>query len=91
MFTDTVTVDGAVPEFGLTDNQVLLSLALQVSVPPPPLDTLNVLFEGLAPPSMAEKLKLVGFTTNTGPPVTVNNPSSVLAEGLPSLNVISTK
>ena len=44
MFTDTVSVEGAVPEVGVTLNQfpVLLGVAVQFSVPPPVFVMLTV-------------------------------------------------
>ena len=63
--TDTVSVEGAVPETGLTSNQEALLLALQVSVPPPPLSMLTV-FAGGTDPLRERNTRLVGLTVITG-------------------------
>jgi hypothetical protein len=65
MSTDTVVVEGAVPDVGLTLSHVALSLAVQFSVPPPVLVMFKDWFAGLAPPA-AVKLKLVGLTPIVG-------------------------
>ena len=64
--TLTVTVPDPVPEDGLSDNQVMLSLALQLKVPPPVLLMLRVWTAGLLPPCWAVKDKLIGFVPIAG-------------------------
>ncbi len=66
MLTETVSVDGAVPLAGLTLSQGALSLAVQLSVPPPVLVMLSVWLAGLLPPAVAVKLRLVGLTPMVG-------------------------
>jgi hypothetical protein len=61
-----VTTPLPVPEAGLRDNQVVLSLALQVKVPPPVLLTVKVCAVGLAPPCWAVKDRLVGLVPIAG-------------------------
>ena len=55
-----------VPEAGLSDNQVVLSLALQLKVPPPVLLILSVWAVGLPPPCWAVKDRLVGLVPIAG-------------------------
>jgi hypothetical protein len=62
----TVSVPLLVPEAGLTANQLWLSLALQVSVPPPVLLMLRVWLAGLLPPWVAVKERLVGLAPIAG-------------------------
>ena len=61
-----VTAPLPVPEAGETVNHAALSLADQVSVPPPVLLTLRVWVAGLAPPCVAAKEKLVGLAPRAG-------------------------
>ena len=63
--TLAVTVPFPVPEAGLSDNQVALSLALQLKVPPPVLLMVKVLGAGLAP-AWAVKDRLVGLIPKAG-------------------------
>jgi hypothetical protein len=62
----TVIVPVPVPEVGETVNQVALSLADQVKVPPPVLLILRVWFAGLPPPCWAVKEKLAGLAPIAG-------------------------
>jgi hypothetical protein len=55
-----------VPEAGLSDNQVVLSLALQLKVPPPVLLMVKVCAVGLPPPCWAVKDRLVGLAPIAG-------------------------
>jgi hypothetical protein len=55
-----------VPEAGLRDNQVALSLALQLKVPPPVLLMVRVCAAGLPPPCWAVKDRLVGLVPIAG-------------------------
>jgi hypothetical protein len=55
-----------VPDAGLTDNQVVLALALQLKVPPPVLLMVTVCAEGLLPPCWAVKDRLVGLIPIAG-------------------------
>ncbi len=64
--TLTVTVPAPVPEAGLSDNQVMLSLALQLKVPPPVLLMLRVWAAGLLPPCWAVKDRLIGLVPIAG-------------------------
>ena len=62
--TDTFWLEGVVLEKGLTLSQRVLLVTLLVKVIGlPVLVTLCVLLAGLAPPSIAVKLRLVGLTT----------------------------
>jgi hypothetical protein len=73
--TVSVTAPFPVPEAGLSVNQAALSLALQLSVPPPVLLMVTVLVAGLAPPWVAPKERLVGLAPiagGTGAVETVN-------------------
>ena len=69
--TLTVTVPLPVPEAGLTVNQGVVSLALQLKEPPPVLLRLTVCVAGLLPPCCAVKERLVGLAPITGAAVTV--------------------
>ena len=62
----TATEPLPVPEAGDTVNQVALSLALQLNVPPPVLLMLRVWAAGLLPPCCAVKEKLVGLAPIAG-------------------------
>src|SRR4051812_34622631 len=53
-------VPGALPLAGDRLSQGCVSVAVQLRLPPPVLDTLMVLVAGLAPPAVAEKLRLDG-------------------------------
>ena len=64
--TLTVTVPVPVPEAGLSDNQVVLSFALQLKVPPPALLMVKVCAVGLPPPCWAVKDRLVGLVPIAG-------------------------
>jgi len=64
--TFTVTVPASVPDAELSDNQVVLVLALQFKVPPPVLLMLNVCAVGLLPPCCAVKDKLAGLAPIAG-------------------------
>lgn len=55
-----------VPEAGDTVNQVALSLALQLKVPPPVLLMVTIWVVGLAPPCWAVKDRLVGLAPIAG-------------------------
>ena len=73
--TVAVTVPFPVPEAGLTVSQLALSLADQVSVPPPVLLIVSDWDAGLPPPCWAVKDRLVGLVPiagGTGAAVTVN-------------------
>lgn len=63
--TVSVTAPFPVPEAGLSINQAALSLAVQLSVPPPWLLMLKVWGAGLAPPCVAAKERLVGLAPMT--------------------------
>jgi hypothetical protein len=54
-----VTVPVLVPDAGDKVNHAAVSLAVQVRVPPPVLEILNVVEAGLAPPAMPEKVRLL--------------------------------
>ena len=62
----TVAAPVPVPDAGLTDNQVVLALALQLKVPPPVLLMVTVCAEGLLPPCWAVKDRLVGLVPIAG-------------------------
>jgi hypothetical protein len=64
--TDTVIVEGAVPDVGLMFNQLALSLAVQLSVPVPQLEMLNDCGGGLAPLDEL-KVRLVGLVHTLAP------------------------
>jgi hypothetical protein len=64
--TLSVTAPFPVPEVGLSVNQAALSLAVQLSVPPPVLLMLKVWVAGLAPPCVAVKERFVGLTPMAG-------------------------
>jgi hypothetical protein len=64
--TLAVTAPVPVPEAGLSDNQVVLSLALQLKVPPPVLLMVKVCAVGLPPPCWAVKDRLVGLAPIAG-------------------------
>src|SRR5262245_28239510 len=66
MLTEAVSVEGAVPLAGVTVSQGALSLAVQLSVPPPVLVMLIVRFAGLLSPTVAVKLRLAGLTPMVG-------------------------
>jgi len=55
-----------VPNAGLTDNQVVLALALQLKVPLPVLLMVTVCAKGLPPPCWAVKDRLGGLAPITG-------------------------
>ena len=55
-----------VPNVGLTDNQVVLALALQLKVPPPVLLMVTVCAKGLLPPCWAVKERLSGLAPIAG-------------------------
>ena len=85
-----VTAPFPVPEAGLNDNHAALSLAIQLSVPPPVLAILKVWVAGLAPPCVAVKVKLVGLAPmvgGTGAVVTVNVTGTVSEEAPEALRV----
>jgi hypothetical protein len=88
--TVSVTAPFPVPEAGLSDNQVLLSLALQLKVPPPVLLMLTVWVAGLAPPCVAVKAKLAGLVPiagDRGVAVTVNVTGTVTEEAPVALSI----
>ena len=63
MFTLAVTDTGVdEPEVGFTLNQLALSDALQLRLPPPVLVIVTDWLAGLAAPCVAVKLRLVGLT-----------------------------
>ena len=64
--TVAVTAPLPMPEAGLSDNQVVLSLALQLKVPPPVLLMVRVCAVGLPPPCWAIKDRLVGLVPIAG-------------------------
>jgi hypothetical protein len=64
--TLTVTVPVPVPEAGLSDNQVVLSFALQFRVPPPALLMVKACAMGLPLPCWAVKDRLVGLAPIAG-------------------------
>jgi hypothetical protein len=66
VFTFTATVPLPEPEAGLNVSQEALSLALQVSVPPPVFAILMVLAAGFAPPTLSVKDRLVGLSPMVG-------------------------
>ncbi len=65
-FTFAVTVPLLVPDEGLRISQPALSLTVQDNVPVPELEIVNAFAAGLAPPTVAEKLRLKGFTLKLG-------------------------
>jgi hypothetical protein len=81
--TLAVTTPLPVPEARLSVNQAALSLAVQLSVPPPVLLMLKVWVAGLAPPCVAVKERFVGLTPmagGTGAVATVNVTGTVTEE-----------
>ncbi len=87
----TVTAPFPVPEAGLSDNQVMLSLALQLKVPPPVLLMLRVWAAGLLPPCWAVKDRLVGLVPmagGTGAAVTVSATGTVTVVAPVAVSVI---
>ena len=66
MVTLTVMAPLPVPEVGEAASQVVLGLALQLSVPPPVLLMVTVWVVGLAPPCWAVKDRLVGLAPIAG-------------------------
>jgi hypothetical protein len=54
------------PEVGESANQLALSLAVQLKVPPPVLVRLKVWLAGLLPPCWAEKDRLIGLIPMAG-------------------------
>ncbi|MCX5728040.1 MAG: hypothetical protein NTZ28_04240 [Nitrospirae bacterium] len=66
VLTVSATAPFPVPEAGLSLNQAALSLAVQLSVPPPVLLMLTVWVAGLAPPCLAAKERLVGLAPMAG-------------------------
>lgn len=84
--TVAVTVPLLVPEAGLTVSQLVLSLADQVSVPPPVLLIVSDWGAGLLPPCLAIKDRLVGLAPmvgGTGAVVTVSVTGTVTLEAAP--------
>jgi hypothetical protein len=77
-----------VPEVGETVNQVALSLADQVKVPPPVLLILRVWFGGLPPPCWAVKEKLAGLAPIAGGAVTVKVTGTEIVVAPVALRVI---
>ena len=74
VFTLAAIVPAFVPLVGVSVSQAALSLAAQVSVPLPVLDTPIICAAGLAPPAAPEKARLVGLSPIAGvalPDVTV--------------------
>ena len=61
-----VTVPVLVPDAGERVNHPAVSLAVQVSVPPPVLEILNVLGAGVAPPAVPEKVRLLTLSWIAG-------------------------
>jgi hypothetical protein len=81
--TVTVTAPFPVPEVGLSVNQVALSPAVQLRIPPPWLLMRKVWGAGIAPPCVAAKERLVGLAPiagGTGAVVTVNVTGTVRGE-----------
>ena len=66
MDTLSVTDPFPVPELGLSVNQLALSPAIQLSVPPPVFLMLKVRVPGLVPPCVVAKERLVGLTPMAG-------------------------
>jgi hypothetical protein len=66
VLTDTIIVPLPVPDEGLSVSQPMFSLEVHVSVPPPALLTLKVLVDGLPPPCVAVKERLIGLMPRTG-------------------------
>ena len=64
--TVRATVPFPVPDAGERDIQAMLSLAVQLKVPPPVLLILKVWVAGLAPPCVAVKERLVGLVLIAG-------------------------
>src|SRR6185312_13919325 len=62
----TVIVPAPLPLAGETASQLALSEAVQLSVPPPALDTLSVLAAGLAPSCVPLNDRLAGLTARVG-------------------------
>ena len=62
----TVMVLFPVPDAGLRLSQLLLSVAVQVSVPLPELEMVMVLFAGLLPPWTAENDSAVALSPIVG-------------------------
>ena len=90
MATFNVTAPLPVPDAGETVNQVALSLADQLKVPPPVLLMLTVWAAGLAPPWVAAKERLVGLVPRaggTGAVVTVNVTGTVTEEAPAALSI----
>ena len=85
-----VTVPLPVPDAGESVNHAALSLAVQLSVPPPVLLMLTVWVAGLMPPWVAAKEKLVGLAPmagGTGTVVTVNETGTMTGEAPVALTV----
>jgi hypothetical protein len=88
--TVRVTVPFPVPDAGESVNHAALSLAVQLSVPPPALLILKVCAVGLLPPCWAVKDRLVGLVLivgGTGAGVTVNVTGTVTEEAPVALMV----
>jgi len=66
VLTVSDTAPFPVPEARLSLNQAALSLAVQLSVPPPVLLMLKVWVAGLVPPCVAAKERLVGLAPMAG-------------------------
>jgi hypothetical protein len=80
----------SVPEVGLNLNQVELSLAAQLSVPPPVLLIFKVWVAGLTPPCVAMKERFVGLVPmagGTGAVETMNVTGTVTEEALVAVTV----
>lgn len=90
--TVAVVVPFPVPEAGLTVSQAAVSLADQMSVPPPVLLIVSDWGTGLPPPCWTVKDRLVGFVPiagGTGAVVTVNVTGTVMLEAPVAASVIA--
>jgi hypothetical protein len=83
-----VTEPLPVPEAGLSVNQVAVSVADQVKVPPPVLLILRVWLAGFPPPCCAVNDRLVGLAPMAGGAVTVKVTGTVMVVAPVALRVI---
>ena len=80
----------SVPDAGLTDNQVVLVLALQLKVPPPVLLMVTVCPKGLLPPCWAVKDRLAGLSPIPGLTATTGvegDESNCVSPGISAANL----
>ena len=87
--TVTVTAPVPVPDPGLTDNQDVLALALQLKVPPPVLLMVTVCEKGLLPPCWAVKDRLVGLIPIAGLSGTTGVEGGVISCANPGISAAS--